>query len=32
VAFLIQLRNGKATHVRVYLDPEEALEVAGLRE
>jgi ketosteroid isomerase-like protein len=31
-AFLIQLRNGKATHVRVYLDPKEALEAAGLRE
>ena len=31
-AFLIQLRNGKATHVRVYLDPEEALEAAGLSE
>ena len=30
-AFLIQLRNGKATHVRVYLDPKEALEAAGLR-
>ena len=31
-AFLIQLRNGKATHVRVYLDPKEALEAAALRE
>jgi ketosteroid isomerase-like protein len=31
-AFLIQLRNGKATHVRVYLDPKEALEAAGLPE
>ena len=31
-AFLIQLRNGKATHVRVYLDPKEALEAAGLSE
>ena len=31
-AFHIHLRNGKATHVRVYLDPEEALEAAGLRE
>jgi ketosteroid isomerase-like protein len=31
-AFLLQLRNGKATHVRVYLDPKEALEAAGLSE
>ena len=31
-AFLIQLRNDKATHVRVYLDPKEALEAAGLSE
>jgi len=31
-AFLIRLRDGKATHVRVYLDTEEALEAAGLRE
>ena len=31
-AFLIQFRNGKATHVRVYLDPKEALEAAGLSE
>jgi ketosteroid isomerase-like protein len=31
-AFLIQLRDGKATHVRVYLDSKEALEAAGLRE
>ena len=31
-AFLIQLRNGKATHVRVYLDPKEAVEAAGLSE
>jgi len=31
-AFLIQLRNGKATDVRVYLDTKEALETAGLSE
>ena len=31
-AFLIQFRNGKATHVRVYLDPKQALEAAGLSE
>src|SRR4051794_8770245 len=29
-AYLIQFRNGKATHVRTYLDPKEALEAAGL--
>ena len=31
-AYLIQVRNGKATHVRVYLDPKEALEAGGLSE
>jgi ketosteroid isomerase-like protein len=31
-AYLIQVRNGKATHVRTYLDPKEALEAAGLLE
>ena len=31
-AFLIQFRNGKATQVRVYLDPKQALEAAGLSE
>ena len=31
-AYLIQVRNAKATHVRTYLDPKEALEAAGLRE
>jgi ketosteroid isomerase-like protein len=31
-AYLIQVRNGKATHVRAYLDPKEALEAAGLGE
>ena len=31
-AFLIQFRNGKATHVRVYLSHAEALEAAGLSE
>ena len=29
-AFHIQFRNGKATHVRVYLSHAEALEAAGL--
>ncbi len=31
-AYLIQVRNGKATQVRTYLDPAEALEAAGLSE
>jgi ketosteroid isomerase-like protein len=31
-AYLIQVRNGKATHVRTYLDPKEAFEAAGLSE
>jgi ketosteroid isomerase-like protein len=31
-AFHIQFRNGKATHVRVYLSHAEALEAAGLSE
>jgi ketosteroid isomerase-like protein len=31
-AYLIQVRNGKATQVRTYLDPKEALEAAGLSE
>jgi hypothetical protein len=31
-AYLIQVTNGKATHVRTYLDPKEALEAAGLLE
>ena len=31
-AFLIQFRNAKATQVRVYLDPKQALEAAGLSE
>jgi ketosteroid isomerase-like protein len=32
LAYLIQVRNGKATRVRAYLDPKEALEAAGLSE
>jgi ketosteroid isomerase-like protein len=31
-AYLIHLRDGKAIVVRIYLDPEEALRAAGLRE
>ena len=31
-AYLLQVRNGKATHVWAYLDPDEALEAAGLSE
>ena len=31
-AYLIHVRNGKATHVRAYFDPKEALEAAGLSE
>jgi ketosteroid isomerase-like protein len=31
-ASVIDFRDGKAIRVRTYLDPEEALEAAGLRE
>jgi ketosteroid isomerase-like protein len=31
-AYLLQVTNGKATHVWAYLDPKEALEAAGLSE
>ena len=31
-AVVIDVRHGKVTHVRTYLDPDEALEAAGLRE
>jgi ketosteroid isomerase-like protein len=30
--YLVQFKNGKANRVRAYLDPQEALEAAGLRE
>jgi ketosteroid isomerase-like protein len=29
---VMELKNGKATQIRSYLDPREALEAAGLRE
>ena len=32
VAWVIELKNGKAIHARAYLEPREALEAAGLRE
>jgi ketosteroid isomerase-like protein len=30
-AFVTEIRNGKTVSIRGYLDPEEALEAAGLR-
>jgi ketosteroid isomerase-like protein len=30
--YLVRFKNGKATLIRTYLDPKEALEAAGLRE
>jgi ketosteroid isomerase-like protein len=30
--YVAHFKNGKATEVRTYLDPKEALEAAGLRE
>jgi ketosteroid isomerase-like protein len=32
IAYLVEYGNGKATQVRSYLDPQEALEAAGLSE
>jgi ketosteroid isomerase-like protein len=32
IAFLVDYRDAKATRVRSYLDPKEALEAAGLSE
>ena len=32
IAYLVEYRDGKATQVRSYLDPQEALEAAGLSE
>jgi ketosteroid isomerase-like protein len=29
---VIEFKNGKAIRVRAYLDPNDALEAAGLRE
>jgi ketosteroid isomerase-like protein len=30
--YVVDYRNGKATLIRTYLDPQEALDAAGLRE
>ncbi len=32
LAFVTEIRNGKTISIRAYLDPEEALEAAGLSE
>ena len=32
IVTVIDLKNGKATQIRIYLDPSEALEAAGLEE
>ena len=32
VGYVADFRNGKATRIRTYLDPREALLAAGLRE
>ena len=32
LAVVADLKNGKAIHVRIYLDPKEALEAVGLSE
>jgi ketosteroid isomerase-like protein len=32
IAYVVDYKDGKAIRVRSYLDPEEALEAAGLRE
>jgi len=32
IGYLLDLTDGKVTRVRSYLDPQEALEAAGLRE
>ena len=32
IAFVTEFKNGKAISIRAYLDPEEALEAAGLRD
>ena len=32
IAWLVEFRNGKGSRIREYLDPNEALEAAGLSE
>ena len=32
LAYVTEIRNGKMISIRAYLDPEEALEAAGLEE
>lgn len=32
LGYVAQFKNGKATEIRTYLDPKEALEAAGLSE
>lgn len=32
LAYVIDVKDGKAIRVRTYLDPKQALEAAGLRE
>jgi ketosteroid isomerase-like protein len=32
IAYVVEYRNGKATRVQSFLDPEDALEAAGLSE
>jgi len=32
IAYVTDYKNGKATRIRTFLDPKEALEAAGLRE
>ena len=32
LGYVADFRNGKVTRIRTYLDPEEALEAAGLRD
>jgi ketosteroid isomerase-like protein len=31
-AWLVEFKNGKGVRIREYLDPDEALEAAGLQE
>ena len=31
LAYVVEFKNSKVTHVRAYLDPKEALEAAGLQ-
>ncbi len=32
IAYVVEYKNGKATRIQSYLDPQEALEAAGLSE